>query len=680
MFLSLFFSNIRMKADEGMWLLPLIERFNIEQMHNMGCRLSAEEIYSINNSSLKDAVVSFGGGCTGEIISNNGLLITNHHCGYGSIQKLSSVEHDYLKEGFWAMNMGEELPVEGLTVTFVDSFTDVTDRVGAYIGKTADESRKATLFEEISKKIEAEAEAENPYIEANVVSFYGGNIFYLITTRTYKDIRFVGAPPSSIGKFGGDTDNWMWPRHTGDFSMFRVYADRNNNPAEYSRENVPYTPKKFLSISLKGVNEGDFSMIIGFPGRTTRFMTSEEAEESQNILNRISIFTRGVRQDLLMEDMNADPKINLQYASKYTASSNAWKKWIGMNETFDRLNVVQRRREEEQLFNDWVSGDPDRVAKYGKAIEKINNYIKQRAVANGVLRYLTETLNRIELTSIAGAVSRGIPEEYIESFYKDYSLSTDKKVAAAMIKICKDSVERCFLPSILEEMDLDSLYSNSIFTSLESYNKAKADSSLVASDPALLFYKSVRKKMREISEEVNRGIDSYYEGKREYLAGVLEMNGDKASYPDANSTMRLTYGKVLSYSPRDAVKYDYYTTLDGVMQKEIPGNREFSVPARLKELWEKRDYNGYAMSNGKMPVAFLTDNDITGGNSGSPVLNGNGELLALAFDGNWEAMSGDVIFEPELQRCIAVDIRYVLFIIDKYGGAGYLLKEMNLVR
>lgn len=680
LFLSLFFSNVRMKADEGMWLLPLIERFNIEQMRNMGCRLSAEEIYSINNSSLKDAVVSFGGGCTGEIISNNGLLITNHHCGYGSIQKLSSVEHDYLKEGFWAMNMGEELPVEGLTVTFVDSFTDVTDRVGAYIGKTTDESKRATLLEEISKKIEAEAKAGNPYIEANVVTFYNSNIFYLITTKTYEDIRFVGAPPSSIGKFGGDTDNWMWPRHTGDFSMFRVYADRNNNPAEYSKENVPYTPKKFLSISLKGINEGDFAMIMGFPGRTTRFMTSEEAKESQNILNRISIFTRGVRQNLLMEDMNADPKINLQYASKYTSSSNAWKKWIGMNETFDRLNVVQRRREEEQLFNDWVSKDPKRVAKYGKAIEKINNYIRQRAAANGILRYLAETLNRIELTSIAGLVSRGISEEYIESFYKDYSLSTDKKVAAAMIKICKDSVESRFHPSILEEMDLDSLYSNSIFTSLESYNKAKADSSLVASDPALLFFKSVLKKMREISEEVNRGIESYYEGKREYLAGVLEMNGDKASYPDANSTMRLTYGKVLSYSPRDAVKYDYYTTLDGVMQKEIPGNREFSVPAKLKELWEKRDYNGYAMSNGKMPVAFLTDNDITGGNSGSPVLNGNGELLGLAFDGNWEAMSSDVIFEPELQRCIAVDIRYVLFIIDKYGGAGYLLKEMNLVR
>ena len=460
---------------------------------------------------------------------------------------------------------------------------------------------------------------------------------------------------------------------------------------EYSDENVPYTPKKFLSISLKGIQENDFAMIIGFPGRTTRFMTSEEAKEAQNISNRISIFTRGVRQDILMEDMNSDPKINIQYADKYTSSSNAWKKWIGMNETFDKLDVVQRRAEEEELFDKWVSENPSRSAKYGNAIGKINGYIKNRAGIMAASRYLTETLDRIELTSIAGYANRkNVSEERMENFYKDYSMPTDRKVASAMIKIYRDSVESRYQPDIMKTIDnefggdveayLDSLYSNSVFTSMERYNGAKADSALIASDPATAFYNSVREKKREVSNEINKGYDTYSEGKREYLAGILEMNGDKASYPDANSTMRLTYGQVLSYSPRDAVEYDYYTTLDGVMQKEEPGSREFTVPAKLKELWKNKDYGRYAMENGKMPVAFLTNNDITGGNSGSPVLNANGELLGLAFDGNWEAMSGDVIFEPELQRCIAVDIRYVLFIIDKFGGADYLLKEMNLVR
>ena len=681
----------KVRADEGMWLLPLLEKFNIEQMQKMGCQLSADDIYAINNSSIKDAIVRFGNGCTGEIISNNGLLITNHHCGYSSIQKLSSVEHDYLKDGFWAMNMSEELPAEGLTVTFVESFTDVTKRVLNYLATAANEKQRERLFNEISKKIESEAEAKDPYVKGKVVNFYNGNIYYLVITKTFKDIRFVGAPPSSIGKFGGDTDNWMWPRHTGDFSMFRVYADRNNNPAEYSDENVPYTPKKFLSISLKGIQENDFAMIIGFPGRTTRFMTSEEAKEAQNISNRISIFTRGVRQDILMEDMNSDPKINIQYADKYTSSSNAWKKWIGMNETFDKLNVVQRRAEEEELFDKWVSENPSRSAKYGNAIGKINGYIKNRAGIMAASRYLTETLDRIELTSIAGYANRkNVSEERMENFYKDYSMPTDRKVASAMIKIYRDSVESRYQPDIMKTIDnefggdveayLDSLYSNSVFTSMERYNGAKADSALIASDPATAFYNSVREKKGEVSNEINKGYDTYSEGKREYLAGILEMNGDKASYPDANSTMRLTYGQVLSYSPRDAVEYDYYTTLDGVMQKEEPGSREFTVPAKLKELWKNKDYGRYAMENGKMPVAFLTNNDITGGNSGSPVLNANGELLGLAFDGNWEAMSGDVIFEPELQRCIAVDIRYVLFIIDKFGGADYLLKEMNLVR
>ena len=679
----------KVRADEGMWLLPLLEKFNIEKMHQLGCELSADDIYNINKSSLKDAIVIFGGGCTGEIISNNGLLITNHHCGYGSIQKLSSVEHDYLKDGFWAMNMGEELPAEGLTVTFIDKFTDVTSRVNNAIKGLASRQREKAL-KEISTRIENEAKEKDPYIDAEVVSFYNENVFYLVTTKTYKDIRLVGTPPSSIGKFGGDTDNWMWPRHTGDFSMFRVYADRNNNPAEYSEENIPYTPKKFLSISLKGIQENDFAMIIGFPGRTTRFMTSEEAKEAQQISNRISILARGIRQNILMEDMNADPKINIQYASKYTSSSNGWKKWIGMNETFDKLDVIERRAAQEKAFNSWVAENPARTAKYGKAIEKINNHVRNRAGAMAAYEYLTETLTRIELLTAASMANRqNVSQEAIDNFYKDYSVSTDKKVATAMIRLYRDSVAHNYWPSVLDSIDtryngdvaafVEALFEKSLFTSQEGWN-LQSDSTLLASDPANIFSKSVRGQLGKIVTEVTRGEDAYNEGKREYLAGILEMNGKKASYPDANFTMRLTYGSVLPYSPRDAVEYNYYTTLDGVMQKENPDSREFTVPAKLKELWKNKEYGIYAMADGKMPVAFLTNNDITGGNSGSPVLNGKGELLGLAFDGNWEAMSGDVIFEPDLQRCIAVDIRYVLFIIDKFGGAGYLLKEMNLIR
>ena len=680
-----------LKADEGMWLLPLLEKLNIKKMQEMGCKLSAEDIYSINNSSLKDAIVHFGGGCTAEIVSDKGLLFTNHHCGYGNIQALSTVEHDYLKDGYWAMSLKEELPAKGLSVTFVDKFVDVTERLNKAVAKAKnDEDYKKRWNKEV-EKIKAEAVKADPTLQARVTSFYNDNMYLLITTRTFKDIRFVGAPPSSIGKFGADTDNWMWPRHTGDFSVFRIYADKNNNPAEYSEENVPYTPKQSLKISLKGVKENDYAMIIGFPGRTTRFMSSEEAKETQKINNAISIYVRGEKQDIWMNDMLADPKVRIQYSSKYAGSSNGWKKWMGMNETFDKLNIVERRAAEEKAFNEWVAADPKRVEKYGTAVETINNTIKERAEYAYVYRYLSETLSAIELIKAPQRAQRGGTRQ---AFYKDYSASTDRKLAKRMIAIYKEKVDAKYHPAFFAEIDskfggsidafVDNLFDTSVYTSEEKYNEANkaavAAGKDLSSDPVEALRKDLHKVSGMIMPKLLESSAKINAAKKAYVAGTLEMMGDNASYPDANSTMRLTYSKVLPYSPKDAVIYDYITTLDGVMEKEDPNNWEFVVPAKLKELWKAKDFGEYALENGKMPVAFLCNGDITGGNSGSPVLNDKGELLGLAFDGNWEAMSGDVIFEPSLQRCINVDIRYVLFIIDKFGGAGYLLNEMNIVR
>ena len=691
-------------ADEGMWLLPLLEKMNGKAMKELGCKLTPKQIYDINNTSLKDAIVQFGGGCTGEIISSEGLLVTNHHCGYGNIQKLSTVEHDYLKDGYWAMNRSEELPCEGLTVTFLESMKDVT----AILEKAEKKARKsykddeAKVMEAVNNAAEAlikEAEEANPHCDVEIETFYNDNVYYLIVYKVYRDIRFVGAPPSSIGKFGADTDNWMWPRHTGDFSMFRVYAGKDNNPADYSPENVPLKAKNHLRISMKGVQEGDYTMIMGYPGRTTRFQTSPELKNQLEV-NDIRIAARTVRQNVLLEDMLADPKIKIQYASKYSGSSNGWKKWQGMKLAFDKLDIIGRAENEEAEFQKWADSNKKRQEKYGNAIEDLAAAAAMGAEENRIYQYANESLAMIELINAASrsqkyidaALKEGMDtaealkdmNSKMEAFYKDYSASTDRKVAKAMIKFYRDNVDSIYYPDIdgFASLDIDAyvdnLFDASVFADPEKLAEASAEE--ILSDPAGQLLLSVRRLVLKLSPAIIAGNKATMTARNTYTAGLLEWKDGEASYPDANFTMRLTYGTVKGYSPKDAVVYRHYTTLDGVMEKEDPDNWEFVVPARLKELWKNKDYGMYGTADRKMPVAFLSNNDITGGNSGSPIMNAKGELIGLAFDGNWESMSSDVMFEPDLQRCINVDIRYVLFIVDKFGGAGWLIEEMDIVK
>ena len=702
--LSICFSSF---ADEGMWLLPLIKKMNGKAMKELGCELSPKEIYNANRSSLKDAIVQFGNGCTGEIISKNGLLVTNHHCGYGNIQKLSSVEHDYLKDGYWAMNYSEELPCEGLTVTFLQYMEDVTQVIEAARQKAEKQTKgmenaEAQIEEAINLALDAEiakAERKNPDCEVIIESFYNENVYYLIVYKVYKDVRFVGAPPSSIGKFGADTDNWMWPRHTGDFSMFRVYCAPDGSPAEYSRNNVPLKSKNHLKISLKGVQEGDYTMIMGYPGRTTRFQTSPELK-FQIEQNDIRIAARTIRQDVLLEDMLADPKVKIQYASKYSSSSNGWKKWQGMKLAFDKLDIIGRAEQEEAQFQKWVEADKKRQAKYGYALKDLADAIKAGREDNNAFTKAFETIYKVEAMNfainLASNANREIKNgadtvtalknayEALAPKYADYSADTDRKVAKAMFKHYGDIADSKYA-AVLAKTDIDQwideIYDNSVFTSADALKAAIEEKGMgVFNDP--MYGEGYHMYLECANHQVKAGQTSerLAAARQLYTEGLLEWKKGEPSYPDANSTMRLTYGTVGGYSPKDAVIYRYYTTLDGVMEKEDPDNWEFVVPEKLKELWKNKDFGRYAMEDGKMPVAFLSNNDITGGNSGSPIMNAKGELIGLAFDGNWESMSSDVMFEPDLQRCINVDIRYVLFIVEKFGGAKWLVDEMKIVK
>ena len=678
-------------ADEGMWMLPYLQKMNAKDMKARGCKLSAEEIYSMNNSSLKDAIVIFGGGCTGEIVSPDGLLFTNHHCGYGSIQALSSVEHDYLKNGFWAMSRAEEIPAPGLKVRFIRKIVDVTSDVLGAVPDIAGGEERSRLVAEHAEAVKSRFEAENPGMEISVKPFFGGNQFFAFVIEVFSDVRLVGTPPTSIGKFGGDTDNWMWPRHTGDFSIFRVYAGPDNKPADYAPENRPYKAEKFLKVSLNGYDEADFAMIMGFPGSTQRYMTSYEIDRMLEVENPQRIFIRGERQAILKEDMAASDKVRIQYASKYAQSSNYWKNSIGMSRGIKRLDVKGRKHEQEAAFRAWAAKNTLPTEGYVDALDKIRESVEETLPSYASLQYLQEAfLRAVEILTPArysGSLKGAELEKALKGFYKDYNMPTDRRVAKRMFRIVKENCKE--LPSVFAEVIdkrfggdtdayVDYLYDNSVFADEQRALAAVASGKELKEDPAAVLSESIVGKMRELSKAQKEGRQKYADGHRLYIAGLMRMQPKKAWASDANFTIRLTYGRILPYNPADGIRYNYYTTLKGVMEKENPENpTEFTVPAKLKELYAAKDFGRYANAKGELPTCFLADCDITGGNSGSPVLNAKGSLIGLAFDGNWEAMSGDVAFEPELQRTIAVDVRYVLFVIDKFAGAGWLLDELQ---
>ncbi len=679
-------------ADEGMWLLPLLKQLNGKDLKAAGCRLSPDEIYSINKTSLKDAIVHFGGGCTGEMISAQGLLVTNHHCGYSSIQGLSTDEHNYLMDGYWAKNYAEEIPCPGLTVTFLVSMEDVTDAI----------ENKGAKAEDIEKA----AQEANPGCRVTVTGFYNDNVHYLIVYRTYTDVRFVGAPPASMGKFGGETDNWMWPRHTCDFSMFRVYAGKDNLPAEYSADNVPYKPARSLKIATGGVKENDFAMVMGYPGRTQRYQT---AAQLNNMIetNRIRIDARTVRQDIMWEAMCADPSVQLKYADKYAGSANGWKKWQGEELAFQNLNIIGREEQKEAALKAWIEASPERKALYGTPVEDIAAYVKANEADNRAITLLSEAPLRIELLGLAAGsfrlFSNGIPEgadttalllqavDAMKDQYRDYVEPLDRKEAVALLDFYRKNAKPEDFLQGLDGVDftaldipayVQKLFDNSVFTSYEKAREAASKGlSAFADDPAVALYNSAVTVLMKYYQKAFFSNDEKYDTARKHFAAALmEWQKGQAMYPDANSTMRLTYGKVLPYSPKDGLKYLHFTTAKGLLEKEDPNNPEFILPEGIKNLLLAGDYGRWADKDGTLHTCFLTNNDITGGNSGSPVLDAKGNLIGLAFDGNWESMSSDVMFEPDLQRCICVDIRYVLWLVEKYGGAHNIINELTFAK
>jgi hypothetical protein len=693
------FAGVR--ADEGMWMLPLIQKLNIQKMNGMGCTLTAEDIYSDKQVSLKDAVVIFGSGCTGVMVSNQGLVFTNHHCGFDAIQKQSAVGHNYLKDGFTAANLSDEIPCPGLSVKFLVRMQDVSDRVLSQLGDTLHGGARVAKQDSITKSIEAEAEKGTHY-KTLVKPYYSGNEFYLLVYEEFTDVRFAFAPSASIGKFGGDTDNWMWPRHTGDFSVFRVYCAPDGKPANYAKENIPYSPKRFAAISNKGYEQGDYTMILGNPGSTSRYLSSWGINNRMKSINQARIDVRGAKQDVWKSFMRADEAINIAYASKFARSSNYWKNSIGMNKAIAKLHIIGEKQKQEKAFSQWINMTSERASKYKNVLKTLQDSYTKVYPYSHALNYLTESLTMgVEMPRIASSAEKLITKNLVQDsllketakLYKDYYPVVDEAAMVAMLDVYKKSVDADALPEIYlviyKKFKGDYakyakyLYGKSDFTSLDKITKAIKDGKTdFSNDPAIILMQDIRKTNEEIkSFEYLREMENIKDAERLYEKGIKEMADEqgKAIYPDANSTMRLTYGKVGGYKPADATEYKYYTTTKGVLEKEIPGDDEFDVPVKLKQAIQENNYGAYLdQKTGEMHVAFLSNNDITGGNSGSPIFNGKGELIGLAFDGNWEAMSGDIIFEPDLQRTINVDIRYVMFIMDKVGGAKRLIDELNI--
>ena len=699
------------RADEGMWLLSLLGK-NIEQMQAQGCKLTAEDIYSVNQASLKDAIVGLGNDgrpfwhfCSGEIISDKGLVLTNHHCGFSVIQKHSTVEHDYLSNGFWAYKYSEELPNPGITASILQRMEDVTDQVNAVLNDNMSEEERAAAIDAISKQISAKA-VQGTNLQAQVQEMFEGNQFFLLVYKIYRDVRLVGAPAQSMGKFGGDTDNWSWPRHTADFCMMRIYTGPDGEPAPYNTSNVPLKPKHHLPVSAKGVQDGDFAMIMGFPGRTSRYLTVSEVKERMESTNEPRIRIRGARLAVLKEVMNASDKIRIQYANKYAGSSNYWKNSIGMNKAIIDNDVLGTKAEQEAKFAEFAKAQNN--TEYANVVKKIDDLVAQTAPLNYQLTCLTEvffgaiefgnsmlTKTREALVdkndSLIKVRLEGLKENFKSIHNKDYDHEVDRKVAKVLLPLYAEMIPANQRPAIYKVIEqkykgdynkfVDDMYDKSIFANQANFDKflKKPTVKAIDEDLALQYAQSKYDQYGNLLDQLKELDKELALLHKTYIRGLGEMKLPVPSYPDANFTIRLTYGNVKPYDPKDGVHYNYYTTTKGILEKENPEDREFVVPAKLKELIEKKDYGRYALPNGDMPVCFLSTNDITGGNSGSPVLNENGELIGCAFDGNWESLSGDINFDNNLQRCINLDIRYVLFILEKLGNCGHLINEMTIV-
>lgn len=702
-------------ADEGMWMLTDLKKQNAAVMQDLGLDISIDKVYCPDSISLKDAVVHFGGGCTGEVISAEGLVLTNHHCGYQYIQQHSAVEHDYLTDGFWAMSREQELPCEGLTITFIDRILDVTDYVQEQLKKDEDPeglnylspSYLSTVAKRFAKK---ENIKTDDFAVLELKPFYGANKYYLFVKTVYKDIRMVGAPPSSIGKFGADTDNWMWPRHCGDFSIFRIYASKDGKPANYAADNVPLKVKKHLAINMNGIKEGDFTFVMGFPGRNWRYMISDEVEERMQTTNFMRDTVRGVRLRVLGEEMAKDAKTRIQYAAKYASSANYWKNAIGMNEGLVSLKVLDRKKDEQKRL--LAFGDETGNESYRQAYESIKQIVAKRhdAVYHQQAIYealmlgtefsiipdtdkLLEALEKNDKKGIKAAIT-ALQEQGKKFFNKDYSTVVDRKVSKQLLALYAQLIPAGQRISIFKVIDgqfagstdafVDACFDRSIFRSSKALaaflQNPSADK--LKKDLMVQYAKSVKEGYKATDEAMKAETNAYNRAHKTWVAGMLALKQKegKAIYPDANSTLRLTYGKIGSYEPADGKEYLYYTTLKGVMEKEDPENPEFVVSPKLKELYEKKDFGPYAMADGRMPVCFVTATDNTGGNSGSPVFNSKGELIGVGFDRNYEGLTGDIAYNPQLQRAACVDIRYVLFVIDKYAEAKHLIDELTIVR
>ena len=700
------FANPKANPDEGMWLPMFFKQLNHSTMQKMGLKLSAEQLYSINNSSLKDAIVQMGDFCTGEIVSDKGLMFTNHHCGYDAIVSQSTVEHDYLNNGFVSQSYEEELPIPGLYVSFLVRMEDVTKEVLAENINTPEKASEESIQKNIGELVVKYSE-EGKY-KVEVKPFFEGLEYYMFIYEVFNDVRLVFAPPASIGKYGGDTDNWMWPRHTGDFSVFRVYADKNNQPAEYSKDNVPYKPKHFLPISIKGVEKGDFTMIWGYPGSTERYMTSYEVSNTINIADPAVIKAGEALLPVMKKMMDTDNAINLKYASDYASYMNLWKNKKGELRGLKRLDVYGKKKAIEDRLVEWIAKDADRQARYGNVIADLESASKVIAEAPSTQYFWYGNLglmtSKTALTAFrsfmyAGMIESGqAPEETIpllmgaltseiENLYATTDLATEKEMFKALANLLL-TVPSLHEAEILKEYKenpdkfVNKAFEKSVLTNRKAFEKFAKKPNFKAFQKdkiahiAMLAYALITDSSPEF-EEANA---KFAQAKMLFVEALRKMDNTLVQYPDANFTMRMTYGQVLDYYPADAVHYDYVTTMEGLMEKEDPTNPEFIVPAKLKELYEAKDYGQYADKDGKLIVCFLSNNDITGGNSGSPILNADGHLIGLAFDGNWEAMSGDIAFEPELQRTINVDARYVLFVMDKFAGAKRLIDELTIVK